>query len=106
MQIEPYYPHLKRSVAILSNGWHIVSINSISEHRDSKTGQNSLKIEFMNSDGIMNLFLPICKESIFVLNRVAGIIGITAEKYRLTNLVNATMLIQIKYKRVIKIKKP
>jgi hypothetical protein len=106
MTQETLYPHLKRARQILPNGWHTVTLNSISEHRDIKTGEDSLKLEFVATDGYINLLLPISKETVFLLNRLSGVIGITAEKYSLSDLVNATLLIQIKYKRVIKIKKP
>ena len=103
---EILYPHLKRARQILPNGWHYVTLNSISEHRDSQTGENSLKLEFVAPDGYINMLLPISKETVFLLNRLSGLIGVTADKYSLSDLVNATMLIHIKYKRVIKIKKP
>lgn len=103
---EILYPHLKRARQILPNGWHTVTLNSISEYREPKTGEDSLKLEFVASDGHIELLLPISKETVFLLNRLSGVIGITSEKYRLSDLVNATLLIHIKYKRVIKIKQP
>lgn len=103
---EILYPHLKRARQILPNGWHTVTLNSISEYREPKTGEDGLKLEFVAPDGYINLLLPIRMESVLLLNKLAGIIGVTADKYSLSDLVNATLLIHIKYKRVIKIKKP
>lgn len=100
------YPDLKRAPAKLENGWHTVVIHSIGEYTHREAGQSAIKIEFLAQYGAANILLPMNKESIFILNKLAGIAGILSDKYRLSDIVNATVLIQIKYKRVIKIKKP
>lgn len=103
---EPLYPDLKRSKPQLANGWHLTRLCSISEYKHPYTGESCLKLVFEANEGQSSVLLPIVKESIFILNKIAGMAEVSAEKYRLSDLVNATLLIQIKYKRIIKIKKP
>lgn len=105
MDSQILYPHLKRARQILPNGYHKVVLSSISEHVKSISSEKCIKLEFTNQSGGSELLLPISKESVFLLNRLAGVIGVTADTYRLSDLVGATLSIQIKYKRIIKIKK-
>jgi hypothetical protein len=104
MTVQSLYPSLKRRPPALKAGWHSAEFYGISEYKWPDGKEPCLKLEFKASNGIIHLLLPMKKEGIFVLNHIAGMIGIKTKKYRLSALIGETLLVQVKYNRVIKIK--
>lgn len=99
------YDSLKRTKPLFKTGWHSAALLGVSESIGPKSGEPVIKLDFANGDGRISLFLPKSKACIFVLNGIAGVAGIKTKKYRISQLVGETFLIQVKYNKIVKIKK-
>ena len=98
---EILYPNLKRSRPVLKTGTYLTVIESIAESKHKKTGEPCINVVFSNKDGYITLFMPMRKEAIFVLNKIAGMIN-APENYRISDIVGATLNINVRYNKVVK----
>jgi len=95
----------RQAPKLLKSGWHLVTLDSISDSYRVDNGTPQISIKFSNEHGYITLWLPLHTSSYSILCKMAYIAG-HKEEIALPQLIDNQFNVLIQSNKVIKNKKP
>jgi len=95
----------RQAPKLLKSGWHLVTLDSISDSHRTDNDVKYIAIKFSNENGYITMWLPLHPSSYSILCKMAYIAG-HKEEIALPQLIDNQFNVLIQTNKVIKIKKP